>query len=188
MDKLHLDPVEERLYIACSNEYRIKKHRQKTMLVTVLYAIVFAMLTFMVPLSRFVGIVIAVLLIVWAFITAVELRHMANLIFYYQSLNRKLLTRLKEKGADPELYEKRLADNEDDSFERKLARHSTVLALLFAAVMAVLQVIDPPRCNSICAIVTVLFVFVSAFMKISALNRIQKMKQIACAAGTVLNR
>ena len=188
MDKLHLDPVEERLYIACSNEHRLKKHRQKTMLVTVLYAAVFAMLTFLVPISRTFGIVIGALLVVYAFIVMLELRHISNLIFYYRSLNRKLLTRLKEKGSAPELWENRLAENKDSSYEYKLARRATAFALAYALLMAALQIVYTPYTNPVSGIVTVLFVIIAAALKISALNRIRTMKQIAYSTGKILNK
>lgn len=188
MDKLDLTPEEERLYIACSNESRIKRHRQKTVLVTVLYAIVFAMLTLVMPISPTFGLIIAILLIVYAFIATMELRHTANLIFCYRSLIRKLLTRLKEKGADPDLYEKRLADNEDSSFEFRLARAATIVSLIFAAALACMQVFLPDYANKVTGPVTVLFVILTATLKVSALNKIQAMKKIAFSTGKILNQ
>lgn len=187
MDKLDLTPAEERLYIACSNEARIKRHRQKTMLVTVLYAIVFAMLTLVMPISPTFGTIIAVLLIVYAFIVTMELRQTANLIFCYRSLIRKLLLRLQEKGADPELYEKRLAENEDSSFEFRLARCATAFSLLFAAVVAGTQVFLPQYANKAIGLITVLFVILAATLKIKALNKIQTMKKTAFSTGKILN-
>ncbi len=187
MDELQLTPAEERLYISCSNESRIKRHRQKTVLVTVLYAIVFAMLTMVMPISPVFGLIIAILMIVYAFIVTLELRHTANLIFCYRSLVRKLLTRLKEKGADPDLYEKRLADNEDSSFEFRLARFATILALTYAAVLACMQVFLPAFANRATGPVTVLFVILAALLKIQALNRIRALKKVAFSTGKLLN-
>lgn len=187
MDQLQLTPAEERLFIACSNESRIKRHRQKTVLVTVLYAVVFAMLTMVMPIHPTFGLIIAILMIVYAFIVAIELRHTANLIFCYRSLIRKLLTRLKEKGADPDLYEKRLADNEDSSFEFRLARLATVLSLTFSAALACFQVFLPALANKATGLVTVLFVVLAAVLKIQAMNKIQAMKKIAFSTGKLLN-
>ena len=187
MDQLQLTPAEERLYVACSNESRIKRYRQKTVLITVLYAIAFAMLTMVMPVSPRFGLIIAILLIVYAFIVTIELRHTANLIFCYRSLIRKLLTRLKEKGADPDLYEKRLADNEDSSFEFRLARLATIVSLLYAAALACLQVFLPKYANQATGPVTVLFVILVAVLKIRAINKIQAMKKIAFSTGRTLN-
>lgn len=188
MENYDLTPAEERLFVACSNESRIKRHRQKTVLVTVLYAIVFAMLTLVMPISPTFGLIIAILLIVYAFIVTIELRHTANLIFCYRSLIRKLLTHLQEKGADPDLYEKRLADNEDSSFEFRLARFGTTVSLIYAAILACVQVFLPEYANKVTGPVTVLFVILAAMLKISALNKIQAMKKIACSTGKLLNQ
>ena len=188
MDELQLTPAEERLFIACNNESRIKRHRQKTVLVTVLYAIVFAMLTLVMPISPTFGMIIAVLLIVYAFVVTIELRHTANLIFCYRSLNRKLLLQLKAKGADPDLYKKRFADNEDSSFEFRLARFATTLSLLYAAALACLQVFLPEYANKATGPVTVLFVILAAIFKVAALNRIQALKKVAFSTGKILNQ
>ena len=187
MDQLQLTPAEERLYVACSNESRIKRHRQKTVLVTVLYAVVFAMLTMVMPISPTFGMIIAILMIVYAFIVTIELRHTANLIFCYRSLIRKLLLQLKEKGADPDLYEKRLADNEDSSFEFRLARLATVLSLTFSAALACFQVFLPALANKATGLATVLFVVLAAVLKIQAMNKIQAMKKVAFSTGKLLN-
>ena len=187
MDELQLTPAEERLFIACSNESRIKRHRQKTVLVTVLYAVVFAMLTMVMPIHPTFGLIIAILMIVYAFIVTIELRHTANLIFCYRSLIRKLLLQLKEKGADPDLYEKRLADNEDSSFEFRLARLATVLSLTFSAALACFQVFLPALANNATGLVTVLFVVLAAVLKIQAMNKIQAMKKVAFSTGKLLN-
>ena len=187
MDELQLTPAEERLFIACSNESRIKRHRQKTVLVTVLYAVVFAMLTMVMPIHPTFGLIIAILMIVYAFIVTIELRHTANLIFCYRSLIRKLLLQLKEKGADPDLYEKRLADNEDSSFEFRLARLATVLSLTFSAALACFQVFLPALANKATGLATVLFVVLVAVLKIRAMNKIQAMKKIAFSTGKLLN-
>ena len=187
MDQLQLTPAEERLYVACSNESRIKRHRQKTVLVTVLYAVAFAMLTMVMPISPTFGMIIAILMIVYAFIVTIELRHTANLIFCYRSLIRKLLLQLKEKGADPDLYEKRLADNEDSSFEFRLARLATVLSLTFSAALACFQVFLPALANNATGLVTVLFVVLAAVLKIQAMNKIQAMKKVAFSTGKLLN-
>ncbi|MBR2000348.1 MAG: hypothetical protein IJ992_07535 [Lentisphaeria bacterium] len=187
MDQLQLTPAEERLYVACSNESRIKRHRQKTVLVTVLYAVVFAMLTMVMPIHPTFGLIIAILMIVYAFIVTIELRHTANLIFCYRSLIRKLLTRLKEKGADPDLYEKRLADNEDSSFEFRLARSATAISLIYAAILACLQIFLPALANKATGLATVLFVILVAILKIRAMNKIQAMKQVAFSTGKILN-
>lgn len=187
MDELQLTPAEERLFIACSNESRIKRHRQKTVLVTVLYAVVFAMLTMVMPIHPTFGLIIAILMIVYAFIVTIELRHTANLIFCYRSLIRKLLLQLKEKGADPDLYEKRLADNEDSSFEFRLARLATVLSLTFSAALACFQVFLPALANKATGLATVLFVVLAAVLKIQAMNKIQAMKKVAFSTGKLLN-
>ena len=126
-------------------------------------------------------------MIVYAFIVTIELRHTANLIFCYRSLIRKLLLQLKEKGADPDLYEKRLADNEDSSFEFRLARLATVLSLTFSAALACFQVFLPALANKATGLATVLFVVLAAVLKIQAMNKIQAMKKVAFSTGKLLN-